>query len=55
LFPSLQWNVSFTRSVQDWVVEVVVSFFDRLYSFKLRQEDGDRIGWIPSKRRESLK
>jgi hypothetical protein len=41
----IQWNVIFTRLVQDWEVEVVVSFFERLYSFQLRQGDEDRIGW----------
>jgi hypothetical protein len=29
---------------------VVVSFFERLYSFKLRQGEEDGIGWSPSKR-----
>jgi hypothetical protein len=29
---------------------VVVSFFERLYSFQLRQQEEDRIGWSPSKR-----
>jgi hypothetical protein len=28
---------------------VVVSFFERLYSFKLRQGEEDGIGWSPSK------
>jgi hypothetical protein len=31
-------------------VEVVVSFFQRLYSFQQRQGEEDRIGWSPSKK-----
>jgi hypothetical protein len=49
---NIQWNVIFTRPNQDWEVEVAVSFFERLYSFKLRQGEEDRIGWNPSKRRK---
>ena len=29
----IQWHVIFTRSVQDGEVEMVLSFFERLYSF----------------------
>jgi hypothetical protein len=47
---NIHWNVIFTRPVQDWEVEVVLSFFEMLYSFKVRQGDVDRIGWSPSKR-----
>jgi hypothetical protein len=46
----LQWNVIFTIPTQDWELEGVVSFFERLYSFQLRQGEEDRIGWSPSKR-----
>ena len=40
----------FTRPVQDWEVEMVLSFYERLYSFQLRHGEEDRIGWSPSKR-----
>jgi hypothetical protein len=45
-----QWNVIFTRSVQDWEVELVLSFFERLYSLQLRHGEEDRMGWSLSKR-----
>jgi hypothetical protein len=28
----LQWDVIFTRPVQDWEMEMVLSFFEQLYS-----------------------
>jgi hypothetical protein len=27
---NLQWNISFTRSIHDWEVDLVTSFFDIL-------------------------
>jgi hypothetical protein len=45
-----QWNVIFTRPVQDWELEMVLSFFERLYSLQLRHGEEDRIGWSLSKR-----
>lgn len=47
---NLQWNISFTRLVHDWKVDLVTSFFDLLYSLRLRQGGVDEIYWIPSKR-----
>jgi hypothetical protein len=32
----IQWNVIFTRPIQDWEVDAIVSSFERLYSFQLR-------------------
>jgi hypothetical protein len=46
---NLQWNISLIRLVHDWKVDLVISFFDLLYSLRLRQGGGDRIYWIPSK------
>jgi hypothetical protein len=46
----IQWNVIFTRSVQDWKLEMVLSFFEMLYSLQLRHGEEDRIGWSFSKR-----
>ena len=37
---NLQWDISFTRQVLDWEVDLVTSFFDHLYSIRLRQEVG---------------
>jgi hypothetical protein len=48
----MHWNVSFSRAVQDWEVEVVLSFFGLLYSFRRRQGEEDYIQWIPSKRKK---
>jgi hypothetical protein len=48
---NLLWNISFTRSVHDWEMDLVISFFDLLYSLRLRQGGGDEIYWIPSERR----
>jgi hypothetical protein len=36
---AIQWNIQFTWLIQDWEVEVLASFYRRLYSCKLR-EDG---------------
>jgi hypothetical protein len=38
---------NFTKPIQNWEVEVevIVSFFERLYSFQLRQGEEHRIGW----------
>jgi hypothetical protein len=41
----------FTRPAYDWEVEVVSSFFELLYSQRVRQEGDGRICWIPSKRK----
>jgi hypothetical protein len=35
---SFENGLFFTRPVQDWEVEVVVSSFERLYSLQLRHE-----------------
>jgi hypothetical protein len=46
----IQWDIIFTRQVPDWEVEMVLSFFERLYSLQLRHGEEDRIGWSPSNR-----
>jgi hypothetical protein len=43
-------NVIFTRPVEDWEIEPVLSFFERLYSFHLQHGEEDRLGWSPCKR-----
>jgi hypothetical protein len=45
----IMWNVIFTRLVEDWEMEMILSFFERLYSFQVRHEE-DRLIWSPSKR-----
>jgi hypothetical protein len=48
---NIQWYISFTRPVHDWKVDLVISFFNILYSLKLRRGGEDKICWIPSRRR----
>jgi hypothetical protein len=43
-----QWNVLFARQIQDWEMDMVLSFFDRLYSTSIRHGEGDKLVWNPS-------
>jgi hypothetical protein len=45
-----QWNVVFTRLVQDWEVEMVLSFYARLPFYPIRHGAEDRLVWSISKR-----
>jgi hypothetical protein len=47
---NVEWNVIFVRSVQDWELGMVLSFFDRLYSCKIFHGNVDRIRWSLSKK-----
>jgi hypothetical protein len=47
---NIHWNVLFKRQLQDWEMEMVLSFFERLYSTSIRQGEGDRLVWNPSTR-----
>jgi hypothetical protein len=47
---NIQWNISFTRPMHDWEVDLVTSFFDLLYSIRLRQGGEDKMCWISSKK-----
>jgi hypothetical protein len=44
----LLWNITFIISVHDWEVDLITSFFNLLYSLRLRQGGEDNICWIPS-------
>ena len=46
-----RWSISFTRLVHDWEVDFV-TFFDLLYSNRLRQGGEDKLCWIPSNKRK---
>ena len=46
----VEWNVIFVRSVQDWELDVVSSFFEMLYSCKVSHGNEDCIHWSPSKK-----
>jgi hypothetical protein len=45
------WNVVFTRYAQDWEVGMVLSFYEKLYSTRIRYGEVDRLVWNLSKRR----
>ena len=47
---SPKWNVSFIIVVHDWEVDAFASFFNLLYSFRLRQKDEDKLLWDSPKR-----
>jgi hypothetical protein len=47
---SHQWNVNFLRAAHNWEVDLFTSFFNLLYSFKLRWGGEDKLCWVPSKR-----
>jgi len=49
---NLQWNISFTKPMHDWEVDLVSSFFELLNYIRLRQGSEDKICWIPSKRQK---
>jgi hypothetical protein len=45
-----QWNVIFMRLAHDWEVEMVLSFYERLYSHRIRHGADGKIVWSLSKR-----
>jgi hypothetical protein len=47
----IHWVVMFIRPVHDWEMEDVSQFFELLYSQQIRHGGVDKIGWIPSKRK----
>jgi hypothetical protein len=46
----IHWNVQFTRLIHDWEVEVLASFYRCLYSCKLREDGGDKMWWVHSRK-----
>jgi hypothetical protein len=40
----------FTRLIHDWEVEILASFYSRLYSFKFRGHLEDKLWWVPSRK-----
>lgn len=47
---SHQWNVNFTRTTHDLKVDVVASFFNLFYSFRLGWGGKVKLCWDPYKR-----
>jgi hypothetical protein len=45
---TIQWNIVFTRLIHDWEVEILASFYNCLYSYKLRGVGEDKLWWVPS-------
>jgi hypothetical protein len=50
LSDSYQWNINFLKVAHNWEVNLFTSFFNLLYSIKLRQGGEDKLYWVPSKR-----
>jgi hypothetical protein len=46
----VEWNVIFIRSIQDWEMDMISTFFEMLYSCKISQGNADRLYWSPSKK-----
>jgi hypothetical protein len=44
----VEWNVIFIHAIQDWEMDVILTFFEMLYSCKLSQGNVDQ--WSPSKK-----
>jgi hypothetical protein len=47
---SFQWNVNLSRAAHDWEVDVFASFFNLLYSVRVKQDDVYKLWWSPSKK-----
>ena len=47
---SHKWNVNFYRAAHDWEMDLFTSFFNLVYSFRLRWSSEDMLSWIPFKR-----
>ena len=45
---TISWDIEFTRSVQDWEMEMVDSFMSLLYSQIIRPGVVDSLCWTPS-------
>jgi len=43
------WNINFLRAAHDWEMNHFSSLFTLLYSIRVRQDDDDRLRWVPSK------
>jgi hypothetical protein len=46
----VHWNVVFTRYAQDWEVDMVLSFYECLYSNRIRHGTVDKLVWNLFKR-----
>jgi hypothetical protein len=46
---SLQWNISFMRSLNDWKVDDLASLYSLLYSYNLGG-GADKIWWVPNRK-----
>jgi hypothetical protein len=47
---SIQWNVQFSRLIQDWEVGDLAAFYKCLYEYKIRGEGRDKLWWMPSRK-----
>jgi hypothetical protein len=49
---SLQWNVSFTHTAQNWEVDVLASFYTLLHCHRVSREGEDKLWWAPSHKKK---
>ena len=49
---SIQWDLDFTHSVQDWELESVSTFLDLLYSTKVQGSGADTLLWSTSGKKD---
>jgi hypothetical protein len=47
---SIQWNVQFSRLIQDWEVGELAAFYKCLYEYKMQGEGRDKLWWMPSRK-----
>jgi hypothetical protein len=47
---SFKWTINFVGVAHDWELKLFFSFFDKLYSINLKQDDVYKLCWNPSKR-----
>jgi hypothetical protein len=46
---SHKWNINFLIAVHDWEVDLCASFFNLVYSVRVRPGGENKICWVPSK------
>ncbi len=46
---AINWEIMFTRTIQDWELELLQPFIALLYSTKTNRDGEDRMCWIPTR------
>lgn len=47
---SIRWGITYNKEANDCEVELLSSFFDRLYSLGVGNNDDYKVDWSPSRR-----